>query len=59
MPTFSQAFRLGKSQPELDFVDVSLLRDNRLFLDPFGIAQRLDRWSRDAAATVAMFSGKL
>jgi hypothetical protein len=55
MPTFSQAFRLGKSQPELDFVDVSLLRDNRLFLDPFGISQELDRWSRDAAATVGMF----
>ncbi len=55
MPTFSQAFGLGKSQHELDFVDVSLLRDNRLFLDPFGVAQELDRWSRDAAATVGMF----
>jgi hypothetical protein len=55
MPTFSQAFKLGKSQPELDFVDVSLLRDNRLFLDPFGIAQELDRWSQNAAATVGMF----
>jgi hypothetical protein len=55
MPTFSQAFRLGKSQLELDFVDVSLLRDNRLFIDPFAIAQELDRWSEDATATVAMF----
>lgn len=55
MPTFSQAFNLGKSQLELDFVDVSLLRDNRVFIDPFGIAQALDRWSIDAAATVSAF----
>ena|SRR2546427_7899847 len=55
MPTFSQAFRLHKSQPELDFVDVSLLRDNKLFLDPFAIAQELDRWSQDAATTVGIF----
>jgi hypothetical protein len=31
------------------------LRDNRLFLDPFAIAQELDRWSEDASATVGMF----
>jgi hypothetical protein len=55
MPTFSQAFTLGKSQGELDFVDVSLLRDNRLFIDPFAIAQELDRWSVDAAATIGTF----
>jgi hypothetical protein len=55
MPTFSQAFQLGKSQLELDFVDVSLLRDNKVFIDPFGIAQALDRWSIDAASTVATF----
>jgi len=55
VPTFSQAFGLGKSQHELDFVDVSLLRDNRLFLDPFAIAQELDRWSQDAARTVGIF----
>ena len=55
MPTFSQAFNLGKSQLELDFVDVSLLIDNKVFIDPFGIAQALDRWSIDAAATVGAF----
>jgi hypothetical protein len=55
MPTFSQAFRLGKSQAELDFVDISLLRDNRLFLDPFAIAQELDRWSQSASRTIGMF----
>ena len=35
MPTFSTAFGLGKTQLELDFVDVALQRDNRLFIDPF------------------------
>ncbi len=55
MPTFSTAFGLGKTQPELDFVDVSLQRDNRLFIDPFAIAQELDRWSRDAATTIGAF----
>jgi hypothetical protein len=55
VPKFSQVFGLGKSQCELDFVDVSLLRDNRLFLDPFAIAQELDRWSKDAAATIGTF----
>jgi len=55
MPTFSTAFGLSKTQPELDFVDVSLQRDNRLFVDPFAIAQELDHWSRDAATTIGMF----
>jgi hypothetical protein len=55
MPTFSQAFGLGKSQSELDFVDIALARDNQLFLDPFSVSQELDRWSRDAATTVGMF----
>jgi hypothetical protein len=55
MPTFSKAFGLDKSQPELDFVDVSLLRDNRLFLDPFAIGQELDRWSQNAAKGIGMF----
>jgi hypothetical protein len=59
MPTFSQAFGLGKSQPELDFVDIALSRDNQLFLDPFSVAQELDRWSRDAATTVGMFFQQL
>jgi hypothetical protein len=32
MPNFSAAFGLAKTQPELDFVDVSLNTDNRLFV---------------------------
>jgi hypothetical protein len=55
MPTFASAFRLGKSQSELDFVDIALQRDNRLFLDPFAISQKLDRWSQSAASTIRIF----
>jgi hypothetical protein len=55
MPKFSQAFRLAKSQLELDFVDIAVQRDNRLFLDPFAISQEHDRWSEDAARTISIF----
>jgi len=55
MPKFSGVFRIGKTQPELDFVDISLHTDNRLFLDPFAISQRPDRWSQDAHRTIVTF----
>lgn len=55
MPTFSTEFNLGKTQPELDFVDVSLNTDNRLFVDPFALSQKLDRWSQDAHQTLVSF----
>src|SRR5438270_6368661 len=44
----SEVFSLGKSQSELDFVDVEVGRDNFLFVDPFAISQRPDPWSQDA-----------
>ncbi len=55
MPNFSAAFGLAKTQPELDFVDVSLNTDNRLFVDPFALSQKADRWSQDAHHTVVSF----
>jgi hypothetical protein len=55
MPTFSRAFQLGKTQLELDFVDVSLQRDNRLFIDPFAITQEIDQWSQAAATTIRAY----
>jgi hypothetical protein len=45
MPRFSAAFHIGKTQAELDFVDVSLTTDNLLFPDPFVLSQRVDHWS--------------
>ena len=44
----SEVFSLGKSQSELDFVDVDVRRDNPLFVDPFAISQRPDPWSQHA-----------
>jgi hypothetical protein len=55
MPTFSDEFNLAKTQPELDFVDISLNTDNRLFIDPFALSQKADRWSQDAHNTVVSF----
>jgi hypothetical protein len=45
MITFSAAFGLTKSQPELDFVDVDLDADYALHVDPFALSQRRDEWS--------------
>lgn len=55
MPTFAQHFGLGKSQAELDFVDVPLARDIPLFIDPFAVSQRPDRWAQDAHSHLVAF----
>jgi len=55
MPKFSTAFGIRKTQAELDFVDVSLRTDNLLFVDPFALSQRRDRWSQEAHRTVVTF----
>jgi hypothetical protein len=59
MTTFSKHFGLNKSQGELDFVDIPLNRDIALFLDPFAISQRPDRWSQDAHAHLLAFFQKV
>lgn len=46
MAKFSEFYRLGKSQPELDFVDIDSERDMRLFIDPYAISIRNDEWSQ-------------
>lgn len=46
MSTFSEYYFLNKSQPELDFVDINLEKDQPLFIDPYAIAMRNDEWSR-------------
>lgn len=55
MPTVSRHFQLNKSQAELDFVDVELARDMPLFIDPFAISLRRDRWGSDAHAIITTF----
>lgn len=55
MTTFSAHFRLAKSQAELDFVDVRLDQDMALFVDPFALSLRQDRWGADAHALLIAF----
>lgn len=55
MPRFSTQFGIGKSQAELDFIDVHLEKDNRLFIDPFALSLRSDRWGADAHALLVAY----
>src|ERR1044072_8068890 len=41
---FSEHFNLGKLQAELDFVDIPLDTDIRLYVDPYGISLETDEW---------------
>ena len=55
MTFFSQFFELRKNQAELDFVDVPVDGDIPLFIDPFAISQRPDRWSQACHHTLISF----
>src|SRR5579864_960216 len=52
---FSAAFRIDKTQAELDFVDVDLGRDTPLFVDPFALSIRKDAWSYQCTQHVLSF----
>ncbi|MGS1026883.1 hypothetical protein [Burkholderia glumae] len=51
----SQIYRLGKSQAELDFIDIDPSRDTPLFLDPHHLGQKNDPFSIDAHRSVEDF----
>ncbi|HSW80420.1 MAG TPA: hypothetical protein VLG47_06595 [Candidatus Saccharimonadales bacterium] len=54
--TFAEHYQLGKSQFELDFVDVPINgSDIRLFIDPYSISRRKDVWFQDCAGTIYNF----
>lgn len=55
MPRFSAAFGLTLSQAELDFVDVELDTDNRLYVDPYAIQIRKDEWSAECGDLIRSF----
>lgn len=55
----SQIYNLGKSQAELDFIDIDITRDIPLFLDPFFLGNRKDKWSSEATLTLRSFFQKL
>ena len=58
--TFSQYFKLNKSQLELDFVDIIIDgRDNAFFIDPFVISNISDDWSISANNKISVFFEKV
>lgn len=55
----SRIYNLGKSQAELDFIDIDINEDIPLFLDPFFISIRTDNWSIEASRTIRDFFQKV
>jgi hypothetical protein len=51
----SETFNLGRTQGELDFVDVDVTRDTALFVDPAALRQLPGDWARDGVALVQDF----
>ena len=52
---FSEFFRLGLTQAELDFVDVDGDLDTRLFIDPYAIEIRQDELSQEFPHHIVSF----
>lgn len=48
MTRISEYYGLRKTQSELDFVDVFIDRDTRLFIDPYAISCLPGKWAHDA-----------
>ena len=46
---FSKYFGLNQRQAELDFVDIDVSRDTRLFLDPYSIEIKDNEFSSGSA----------
>lgn len=48
----STIFDLRRSQHELDFVDLDISRDTRLYLEPYYLRRSPDSWCQEAARTI-------
>lgn len=55
----SEIFNLNLTQAQLDFVDIDIDSDIPLFLDPFFLSKRNDRWSYEANRTLQSFFQKV
>ncbi|RUU32781.1 hypothetical protein EOD08_19000 [Mesorhizobium sp. M6A.T.Ca.TU.002.02.2.1] len=55
MPRFSTQFGLSNQQASLDFVDIELSLDTRLYLDPYAIEIRDDQWSTSCGDHIRSF----
>ncbi len=51
----SRALRLGKTQPELDFVDIELTTDTPLFLDPLAFHEGQGRFAEACSRDIEAF----
>jgi hypothetical protein len=51
----SQYFRLGRTKPTLDFVDVDISGDIRVFVDPRALRLLHSQWADECAALVQDF----
>lgn len=51
----SEHYRLGRSQPELDFVDVEIDGDSRLFIDPRAFLLLDTDWGRECVSLIQDF----
>jgi len=51
----SEYLKLNKTQRELDFVDIDIINDTPLFIDPFLISKRIDKWSKDTHSSINNF----
>ena len=51
----SKALKLGKTQPELDFVDIDLATDTPLFLDPGAFYDGEGRFAEDCSRDIEAF----
>src|SRR5689334_11653457 len=51
----SRYYDLGRTQPELDFVDVDTATDSRVFLDPFAIRVQDTEWAAQCVMLLTSF----
>lgn len=59
MAHFSEIFNISVSQAGLDFVDVDLVADMPLFIDPYAIQIRHDEWSDRCGDHIRSFFSEL
>jgi hypothetical protein len=57
MTRVSEYFDLGLAQPQLDFVDVAIETDTKVYLDPRGLLLLNTDWGRECVALVQDFFG--
>jgi hypothetical protein len=51
----SEAYDLGRTQPELDFVDVDTHRDAALFIDPRALLRYRSEWGNECVSLIQEF----